>query len=134
MTIAHQPAPETPVVEKEFVVRAELHFEYKVMAEDADAAAQIMADGEAGRGECVGYSVDAVVSASKAGRYWDDDEDERAKCVCGHLVGDEHNGLLSGEPGKRPKPHPNACDKHGCDCLAPIDPALLADDDAQDGA
>lgn len=106
--------------EKEFVVRAELYFEYRVKAENADAAAQLMADGGAGRGECVGYSVDAVVSADKAAPDWADDEDERTKCVCGHLVYGEHNGLWSGEPGQHPKPHPHACDKHRCDCLTPV--------------
>ncbi len=106
--------------EREFIIRAYVHYEYKVKAEDADAAAQMMDDGEAGDGECVGYSVEAVVSAQGASDYWDG-EDERALCVCGHLFVDEHQGLWSGEPGVRPKPHPRACNKRLCDCVEPIE-------------
>jgi len=106
--------------EREFIVRAYLHFEYRVKAEDADAAAQAMADGEAGNGECVGYSVEAVVTAEGASQMWDDN-DERSKCVCGHLVVDEHQGLWSGEVGKWPKPHPRACNNLRCGCLAPVE-------------
>ncbi|WP_436759406.1 hypothetical protein [Streptosporangium sp. V21-05] len=106
--------------EREFIIRAYLHFEYRVKAEDADAAVQVLENGEAGDGECVGYSVEAVVTAKGASQVWGD-EDERSKCVCGHLVVDEHQGLWSGEPGKWPKPHPAACNKLGCECLAPVE-------------
>lgn len=113
--------------EREFVIRATLDFEYKVKAESADEAAQMMHDGERiGEGNCVGYGIEAVVSVDKAGRYWDLDEDERAKCaVCGHLY-EGHTGSCYYNHQTRECAHPNACDEHGCDCLngAPAGPEM----------
>lgn len=108
--------------EKKFIVRMVQYWEYEVTAEDADDAAQMISEGEGVReGTCHGYGIDGVVSAEKAGQVWEDEDDERAKCVCGHLFVDQHNGLWSGELGKHPKPHPRACDKYDCDCLAPVE-------------
>lgn len=105
--------------EREFVIRATLDYEYKVKAECADDAAAMMHDGERiGGGSCVGYGIEAVVSADKAGRYWDLDEDERTVCaVCGHLYYEDHTGERYRDPKTREAPHPNACDQPRCDCL-----------------
>ncbi|MGW4469687.1 hypothetical protein ACWENQ_08440 [Nonomuraea sp. NPDC004354] len=105
--------------QKEFIIRAAHYYEYRVTAEDADEAEQMLNEGDAGEGECTGYSVDEVISSDKAEDF--DAEDERAKCVCGHLFVNEHSGLWSGEVGKYPKPNPRACDKLGCSCLDPVE-------------
>ncbi|MET8334420.1 hypothetical protein [Streptosporangium canum] len=107
--------------EREFIIRALLEFEYRVKAETADEAEQIMNDGELrDKGSCTGYSVDAVVSADKAGHFWRDEDDLRARCTCGHLVVNQHTGLRFGE--REPsKSHPQACSSYGCDCLAPVE-------------
>jgi hypothetical protein len=113
------------VTAKEFIVRVELHYEYKVTTESADDAAQMIGEGErnVGRGECVGYSIDSVVSAEKAGRYWDLDEDERAKCAnCSHLAYDGHTGRRYYDREKRTNQWPTACDEYGCDCLVSVEP------------
>lgn len=104
--------------EHEYIVRATYYYEYKVTAENADEAERIVDDGEAGDGECTGLSVETVVSVDK-----EDDwraEDERAKCVCGHLFQSGHTGLWSGELTKFPKPHPKACNDRRCACLAAV--------------
>lgn len=115
------------MAEKEFVIRATLDFEYKVRAESADDAAQIMHDGEGiGKGECVGYGIEAVVSADKAGHFWDDKADERAKCVvCGHLLYDGHTGSRYYDYKTRENPHPHACNEFLCDCLNGVTPAAV---------
>lgn len=105
--------------EREYIIRASHFYEYRVMAEDADAAEQAMSEGDAGEGECTGYSVHEVISATKDDDY--DAEDERTLCVCGHLFVNGHHGLWSGEIGVRPKPHPRACNTLGCDCLTPVE-------------
>lgn len=119
--------------EKEFVIRATLDFEYKVKAESADDAAQMMDDGESriGPGNCVGYSIEAVVSADKKFYFWDDEDDERAKCaVCGHLLWDGHTGRRYYDREKRTNKWPNACDVYGCDCLVSVGPPEVAEETA----
>ncbi|TMR11066.1 hypothetical protein ETD86_37110 [Nonomuraea turkmeniaca] len=110
--------------EREFIIRATLDFEYKVKAESADDAAQMMNDGEGvGQGECVGCSIEAVVSAENNGRFWHDEDDERAKCAaCGHLLYDGHTGRRYYDREKRTNKWPNACDEYGCDCLVSVEP------------
>lgn len=110
--------------EKEFVIRAMLHWEYKVKAESADDAAQMMHDGERiGPGNCVGYSIEAVVSAEKNGPFWHDEDDERAKCAtCRHLLYDGHTGRRYYDREKRTSQWPTACDEYGCDCLVSVEP------------
>ncbi|TDD45404.1 hypothetical protein E1286_24105 [Nonomuraea terrae] len=107
------------MTEKTFIIRATLDFEYKVKAENADEAAQMMHDGESniGPGSCVGYNIEAVVSADKADYFWDSDQDERAKCQCGHLLNDAHTGRRYYDREKRTNKWPNACDEHGCSCM-----------------
>lgn len=121
--------------EKEFVIRAHHQYEHRVMAETADEAAQMMNEGEAGKGECVGYEIEAVVSADKANSFWDE-ADERMKCRnCGHLLVDGHTGssyridciVAKKKPGVNP--HPNSCDEYGCKCLAAVDPTTEEDED-----
>lgn len=107
--------------EREFVIRAFLEFEYRVKAESADDAERIMEDGEVSdKGSCVGYSVEAVVSPDKAGQFWSDEDDLRARCTCRHLVVNDHTGCRWGdrEPSKT---HPEACNQHLCECLAPVE-------------
>jgi hypothetical protein len=107
----------------EFLVRVSHDYEYKVAAEDADEAEQIVQEGEAGDGECIGYSVNEVVSAGKADDI--DAQDERTQCVCGHLMfNGHHTGLWSGDVGSRTKPHPRACNSLGCPCLEPVEKAV----------
>lgn len=112
------------MTEKEFVIRATLEYEYKVKAASADDAAQMMHDGERiGAGQCFGYSIEAVVSADQAGRFWGLDKDERAKCAtCGHLLYDGHTGGRYYDREKRTNQWPTACDAYGCDCLASVEP------------
>lgn len=109
--------------EQEFIIRASLEFEYRVTAESADDAEQIMDDGELkDEGNCVGYSVEAVVSRDKAGQLWFDGDDLRARCKCGHLVVNEHTGRKFGE--REPsKTFTEQCSAYGCDCVMPIEAA-----------
>ncbi|MFI7449592.1 hypothetical protein ACIBQX_18995 [Nonomuraea sp. NPDC049714] len=109
---------------KEYIIRATHDYEYKVTAESADEAAQMMSDGEnIGPGNCVGYGIEAVVSADKAGYYWDFDQDERAMCgECGHLLYDGHTGRRYYDRKARSSKWPNACDEYGCDCLNGAEP------------
>ncbi|MEV8635668.1 hypothetical protein AB0395_28810 [Streptosporangium sp. NPDC051023] len=67
----------------------------------------------------VSDGVEMVISADKEKDY--DAEDERAKCVCGHLFVAEHQGLWSRMPGVKSNPHPESCNKLGCGCLAPVE-------------
>jgi hypothetical protein len=104
---------------KEYIIRATHEYEYKVKAESADEAAQMMDDSESniGPGNCVGYGIEAVVSADKANYFWDSDQDERAMCQeCGHLLYDRHTGRRYYDRKTRSNQWPNACDEHGCDC------------------
>jgi hypothetical protein len=121
----HSPEPSpAKTAKKEFIIRATLDFEYKVTAESADDAAQMMHDGERiGAGQCFGYSIEAVVSADRAGQLWDDDQDERAKCAtCGHLLHDGHTGRRYYDRETRTNQWPNACDEYDCDCLVSVEP------------
>lgn len=95
--------------EQEFVIRAFLEFEYRVKADNADEAEQLMEDGElVDKGECVGYSVDSVVSSDKRGDHiWQSEDDLRERCKCGHLVFNEHED--------------RKCRAFRCDCLMPIE-------------
>ena len=109
--------------EREFIIRALLEYEYRVTAENADEAERLMEEGELdGKGECVGCSVDAVVSPDKRGDFWSDEDDLRARCKCGHLVVNEHTGRKFGqrEPDKT---FVQQCSAYGCDCLAPSEAA-----------
>lgn len=108
-------------VEREFIIRAELHYEYRVMAENADEAERIMEDGELNdKGSCVGYSVDAIVSPDKAGQLWWDEDDLRTRCECSHLVVNEHTGRRFGE--REPsKTFTRQCSAFQCNCLAPVE-------------
>lgn len=121
--------------EREFIIRALHEYEHRVMAETADEAAQMMNEGEAGRGECVGYEIEAVVSADKAKSFWDG-EDERKMCAsCGHLLVDGHTGsrdrtdciIEKKKPGVNP--HPTSCDSYRCDCKVAIDPTPEEEDE-----
>jgi hypothetical protein len=106
--------------EQEFVIRAFLEFEYRVKAEDADDAEALMDTGDVGdKGECVGYSIEAVVSPDKARQFWRDEDDLRARCTCGHLLINQHTGRRWGDR-ELSKTHPEACNQHLCDCLAPV--------------
>jgi hypothetical protein len=110
---------------KEYIIRATLDYEYKVTAESADEAAQMMDDSECniGPGNCVGYGIEAVVSADKASYFWDFDQDERAMCQgCGHLLYDGHTGRRYYDRKTRSNKWPNACDEHGCRCLIGAEP------------
>ncbi|MET7333297.1 hypothetical protein [Nonomuraea sp. NPDC005650] len=106
---------------QEFVIRALLEFEYRVTAENADEAERLMEEGGLDdKGECVGYSVDAVVSADKRGDFWSDEDDLRARCECGHLVVNEHTGRKFGE--REPsKTFTRQCSAFHCGCLAPVE-------------
>jgi hypothetical protein len=115
------------MAEQEFVIRALLEFEYRVKAENADDAERLMEDGELDdKGMCVGYRVDAVVSADKRGDFWCDEDDLRARCECGHLVVNEHTGRKFGE--REPsKTFTRQCSAYGCKCPCPVEaiPASL---------
>nr|WP_062336111.1 helix-hairpin-helix domain-containing protein [Herbidospora sakaeratensis] len=139
---------ETTAVEQEFVIRALLEYEYKVKAADADEAANLMQDGERnlGSGQCVGYSIHSVVSAeaAKKTQTWSEDQDERTRCKCGHLVDESHIGrhkrddqgralLVKGRLVKDTD-HPEACCEYRCDCVRPRPlTTLLADHIAASG-
>jgi hypothetical protein len=112
--------------EQEFIIRALLEFEYRVTAGTADEAELIMDDGGLkDKGECVGYSVDAVVSADKRGDFWRDEDDLRARCECGHLVVNEHTGRKFGE--REPsETFTQQCSAFRCDCLAPVEAAATS--------
>jgi len=112
------------MTEKKFIVRMIQYWEYEVTAETADDAKQMVNDGEQlGEGSCGGYGIDSVVSADKAGQYWSDEDDERAKCLaCGHLFYDGHTGARHRDPKTLKTVRPNACDEHGCDCLDAVKP------------
>ncbi|HEY9367532.1 hypothetical protein [Streptomyces sp.] len=112
----------------EYRVYATWDVEWVIDAESADAAEQVIDDGEAPAYEVTGYSVEKVVAEGK-GR---DADDEREACVCGHLVRN-HWGLWSGKAGDRPKPHPRACDAYQCDCLSPISTVPDAPADTGEG-
>lgn len=116
------------MAEQEFIIRALLEYEFRVTAENADDAEQIMDEGELDdKGECVGYRVEAVVSAGKAGHTWWNEDDLRARCKCGHLVVNEHTGR---DLGKRTlnETFTKACGAYRCDCLTPAEakPAVAA--------
>lgn len=118
---------------KTFIIRATLDYEYKVQAENADDAAQIMQDGErnVGPGQCVGYSIEAVVSAENNGPFWNDEDDERAKCAhCHHLLYDGHTGRRHYDRTTRASRWPNACDEYGCDCRNGVEPEVEAEEPA----
>ncbi|MEO3869408.1 hypothetical protein ABGB18_11300 [Nonomuraea sp. B12E4] len=109
------------MAEQEFIIRALLEFEYRVTAGTADEAELIMEDGGLkDKGTCVGYSVDAVVSADKRGQFWHDEDDLRARCTCGHLVVDQHTGRRFGQR-QVSEIHPQACSAYQCDCLRPVE-------------
>ncbi|WP_049568749.1 hypothetical protein [Nonomuraea sp. SBT364] len=113
------------MTEKTYIIRATLDYEYKVQAESPDDAAQLMQDGESniGPGQCVGFTIEAVVSAERNGPYWHDEDDERAKCEdCKHLLYDGHTGRRYYDREKRTNKWPNACDEYGCGCLSGVEP------------
>lgn len=111
------------MTDKKFIVRMTQYWEYEVTADDADDAVLVIQDERLPKGDCGGYSIEAVVSPDKAGKTWNDEDDERAKCLaCGHLFYDGHTGARHYDYKTRQSGHPTACNEYGCECLNGVAP------------
>ena len=90
---------------------------FTIEADSADEAAEIVQQGDAGNGEIEGASIDKVTSKYKAGWFWNDYEDERSYCTCGHLM-DQHfpGGAVTADDGTSV---PVAPCHYRCGCLTP---------------